>query len=138
MNKEILNEDDAFILGNICGIAISAGKGDEVKSLYRCLQTQRPDNAGGYIFEAMHLQQSGEVLTAIELLRDSGAIKLEKNGAEAISLYALLLIQDNQNEAAFKLAKHACSADMTISESARDVFEKIVEEFESSEKAYGN
>ena len=128
-----LSTDDIFILGNTCGAAVSAGKGAEVASIFKCLQLERPENAGGFIMEAIHWQHQGKVGKAMSVLEKANAFTKDRNGDEALALYTLLMLENNQHDAAYKIARDLLAADNVISETARQTLLSVLQEFDPIE-----
>ena len=131
MTEQLMNGDDAFLLGSVCSAAIAAGHGRDVRSIYSCLQKERPENAGGFILEGMMLQQEGRLDEALSFIFEHRVLEKPLNSEEAVSFYALLLVQAGDVQGGYKIAKAAINMDEIVSQSARSVFEQIVNEIEA-------
>lgn len=125
--------DDIFILGNTCGAAVSAGKGAEVTAIFKCLQLERPQNAGGFIMEAIYWQHQGKISKAMLVLEEADTFTMERNGDEAMALYTLLMLENNQHDQAYKTARDLLAADTVISESARQTLRSVMKEVDNTE-----
>lgn len=128
----LLSADDLFILGNIGSAAVSAGRGDEALNIMRVLQHERPDHAGGFLMEAMHLSSKDDVPGAIDVLENSAAFDAEINRDEALALHLVLLQTDGQYDRALDLGHAYLATDHVFSESARQSVLTVVEEIEAA------
>lgn len=120
--------DDIFILGNIASLAKRIGLGESAQSLWKLVQEVRPDNAGGFLIEAMHLFSTGQTAAAIELLENSGALEAAVNRDEALAFHLYMLQQDGRLEHAHNLGRIYLDEDLLQSEAAIEAVQIVVNE----------
>ncbi|QPC44316.1 hypothetical protein HW532_17395 [Kaustia mangrovi] len=122
------SSDDMFILGNIASLATRIGLGEGAQSLWKLVQEVRPENAGGFVIEAMYRFATGDLTAGIELLETSGSFDAEINRDEALAFHLFLLQQDGQLERAHRLGGTYLDEDLLQSEAALEAVQVVVSE----------
>ncbi|WP_210256065.1 hypothetical protein [Chelativorans sp. Marseille-P2723] len=122
------SSDDIFVLGNTASLAVRVGLGEGAQSLWKLVQEVRPENAGGFLIEAMYLFSRGEAGAGIDLLESNGALAADVNRDEALAFHLYLLQQDGQLERAHKLGSIYLDEDLLQSEAALEAVQTIVTE----------
>jgi len=122
------SNDDVFVLGNVASLATRIGLGEGAQSLWKLVQEVRPENAGGFLIEAMYLFSKGEFAGGIELLENSGALEAAVNRDEALAFHLYLLQQDGQLERAHTLGRVYLDEDLLQSEAALEAIQIVVSE----------
>ena len=93
MPEELFSRDDIFLIGNIAGRAIYAGRGGEAQMLLRFLQVERPQNAGPHLLQATYLHSVDQLDDAIDYLEHADMFRAEQNGAETFVFFLELLFE---------------------------------------------
>ena len=122
------SKDDIFIIGNVASLATRVGLGEGAQSLWKLVQEVRPENAGGFLIEAIYLFSLGDFTAAIELLENSGALEAAVNRDEAIAFHLYLLQQDGQLERAHDLGRIYIDEDLIQTEAALEAVQIVVSE----------
>lgn len=120
--------DDIFILGNIASLATRIGLGEGARSLWELVQEVRPENAGGFLIEAMYLFSTGKTTEAIELLENSGALEAAVNRDEALAFHLYMLQQNGQLEHAYEMGKIYLDEELLQTEAALEAVQIVVQE----------
>lgn len=128
----LLTDDDTFVLGNLGTAAITNGRGDEAMNVIHVLQDERPDHAGGFLMEAMHLSSKGQISEAIAVLEDGAAFEATTNRDEALATHLVLLQADGQLDRALDLGHAYLDEGFISSESAHHTIRTVIEEIESA------
>ncbi len=127
-----ITSDDVFVLGNLGAKAVVAGLGDRAANVLAFMQKERPDNAGGFLMQAIHLFSSGEVKAAIEFLEAAPVFEAEINRDEALAFHLVLLQSDGQYDRALDLGHVYLGEDMIVSESAHHTIRTVIDEIEAA------
>lgn len=90
MTRQLFSDDDFFVLQNLCCTAISAGKGQQVRKIIAFLQSERPDDATGFMMEALDLHAAGKTGEALARLEESNALDATTRRDDAMALYVVL------------------------------------------------
>jgi len=126
--KVAFYSDDIVVLGNLASSATLLGLGEHAQSLWRLVQELRPDNAGGFLIEAMYLFSLGHFTAAIERLENSGALHAAVNRDEALAFHLYLLQQDGQFERARMLGGAYLEEGLLQSEAALQTVRIVIDE----------
>ena len=122
------SSDDIFILGNLASLATRLGLGRHARSLWRLVQDVRPENAAGFLIEAMYLFTAGNVAAGIKLLEEAGALQAAVNRDEALAFHLYLLQQDGQLERAYVLGTSYLQEGLLRIEEALETVQIVVDE----------
>ncbi len=127
--------DDMFVLGNISAKAVVMGLVDGVLPILRFIQAVRPENAGAFLMEGMHLSSVAGAAVALRYLEGSPVFTAETNRDEAIAFH-LVLVQESGNSAhALELGETYLAENLLSSESAIHVVERLVHDLRSTRPA---
>lgn len=99
----IIKQDDIYIIGNIGLVSMDGDNKDKGLEMMKYIQDIRPNNAAGYIGEAVYLFTIAEYEKAISVLEKSGALEAEENSDSAMALHVTLLHAGGRSEEAIEL-----------------------------------
>lgn len=100
-----LTKDEVFILGGLSITGVLMNELERSEPLILLLQQYRPNNAAGFVAEALFFSAKGDPATSIEVLEESGAMEMETNYEQAISLYVHLLNVCGRREEAVEIGQ---------------------------------
>lgn len=122
--------DDIFALGNIALLAVMKGLGEQALPILKFIQKVRPDNAGSFLLEAMHIYAVDSSESSIQFLENSGALQAEINRDETLAFHLYLLQQTGKIQHAYDLGCIYLNEALIQSETAREAIGKVVLECE--------
>jgi Flp pilus assembly protein TadD len=128
-------KDDIFLLGNIAARAISEGRGAEVMTILKFIQTERHENAGVHMLQAVYLYTLGRIDEAIAFLEDANVFEYKTNGPEVFAFFLLLLKEQGQTQRVLREAADYRSRNRMLPESARYTIETILSEIAAESRA---
>lgn len=131
-SASLITDDDLFVLGNLSATAVSSGKGNQAIKIVRLLQEERPDHAGGYLMEAMHLSSQERITEAIAVLEDGPVFEAKTNRDEALATHLVLLQADGQFDRALDLGHAYIEGGFITSESAHHTVRTVIDEIEGA------
>lgn len=127
-NGVAFGKDDIFLLGNIATRAVSVGRGGEAQSILKFIQVERPQNAGGYMLQAVFLYSVGRIDEAIELLEDADVFHAETNGPETFAFFLILLKEAGDTQRVLREAAEYRAMHRSLPESARHAIDTVLAE----------
>lgn len=122
----IVTKDDVFLIGNIGMMGVIANRGEEIAPMLEFVKTARPQNAGGFIVEALHLYSSGETEAALVLMEDVVSLDMEANRDEALAFHTFLLMQNGKTKEAHTLAQAYLEDQIVTTPEAKATIEEIL------------
>ncbi|WP_156936570.1 hypothetical protein [Chelativorans sp. J32] len=123
-----LTSDDVFVLGNIASLATLIGLGEDARPLWKLIQEFRPENAGGFLIEAMYFFSLGDFSAGIDVLEQTGAFYASVNRDEALAFHLYLLQQDGRLERALGLGEAYLDEGLLRAEAALQTVSIVVDE----------
>lgn len=127
-----LTKDEVFILGGLGITGVLMSELERAEPLIVLLQAHRPKNAAGFVAEALYFAAKGESQAAIEVLEESGALEMETNFEQAISLYVHLLSTSDRRDEAFQIAKAIIEDGSMTQASSLEVIEEVIKNYNST------
>jgi hypothetical protein len=125
-----ITSDDIFVLGNLGANAVVAGIGEKAHNILKFMQFERPENAGGFLMQAIFLYSEGYVKEAIDFIEESPVFEATKNRDEALAFHLVLLQADGQLDRALDLGHAYIGEKLIQSESAHHAVRKTLKEIE--------
>ncbi|MEH6633697.1 MAG: hypothetical protein V7776_23070 [Halopseudomonas aestusnigri] len=125
-----LSKDEVFVLGNIGIMGVLLNKYELSYPMIEMLQTERPDNAAGFVAEALYLNSLGEFGEAASLLEVSGSLEADINRDEALALYIFSLFHSQQQERAYQLARALLAEETVETEDPIRALSEIIDLYE--------
>lgn len=132
-NTTLMTPDDAFVLGNLCLLAVLRGHGEAAQPILRAIQTERPRNAGGFLMQAMHLCAQEKTAEALEFIESSPIYEAETNRDEARAFHVVLLNAEGWFDRARELGESLLADPEFTSESAHHAVRTILNDLRAAE-----
>ncbi|MGL6209785.1 MAG: hypothetical protein ACRC14_08155 [Paracoccaceae bacterium] len=121
------------MLGNIASKAVVAGLGEGALPILRFIQEIRPENAGAFLMEAMHLSGAEGAEVALRYLEDSPVFSAETNRDEAIAFHLVLVQECGNSTYALELGETYLAEKLLVSESAIQLVERLVDDLRATQ-----
>lgn len=132
---EYIKKDDLFIIGNIGLISVDCEYNQQGLKIMQYVQKVSPNNAAGYIGEAVYLFLEGDYDKAVSILEEGNALEAEENGDLAMALHISLLHAAGRSDEAMELTETYVNEGLITDETALKTLkntQRMVEESRST------
>lgn len=128
---DFIDKDDIFILGNIGLVSIDGNYIETGLELMQYIQSVQPQNAAGFVGEAVYHFTKQEYEKGIEVLEESGALEAEEGSDFALALHVSLLHAAGREDDANTLTEAYLEEGMVTQPKALEALETTVKIVES-------